>query len=78
MSEQDLAFYLRLHADEFPHVVHAPWLVSGASYRGRYVDPPGAERRRVRLFRAGDDGDSVVLHADQLEPEVHPWKDAGA
>lgn len=72
-SEQDRDFYLRLNADEFLHVAHDPWLVSGASYRGRYEDPPGTARRRVRRFHPEDGSQSVVLHADQLEPDVYPW-----
>ena len=73
MLEQDLHFYLRLNADEFPYIAHESWLVSGAAYRGRYVDPASAVRRRVRLYHPQDERQTVILHADQLEPEVYPW-----
>jgi len=73
MAEQDLHFYLRLNADEFPYVAHASWLVSGAAYRGRYIDSAGAMRRRVELQHPEDERQTTVLHADQLEPEVYPW-----
>jgi len=73
VGEPDLHFYLRLNADEFPHVAHQSWLVSGAAYRGRYIESPAATRRRVRLYHPEDERQTVVLHADQLEPEVYPW-----
>ena len=73
MVEHDLHFFLRINADEFPYIAHASWLVSGAPYRGRYVDPPDAVRRRVELYRPEDERQRVILHADQLEPEVYPW-----
>lgn len=73
MVEQDLHFYLRLNADEFPYVAHESWLVSGAAYRGRYVDPDWTSRRRVRLYHPRDERQTIVLHADQLEPEVYRW-----
>ena len=76
MSDHDFRFYLRTNADEFPYVAHDAWLVSGASYRGRYLDAADVPRRRVRLIHPDDDSRSVVLHADQLEPDVHPWDDA--
>jgi hypothetical protein len=73
MVEQDLHFYLRLNADEFPYVPHASWLVSGAGYRGRFIDPASTTRRRVRLYNPHDERQTSVLYADQLEPEVYPW-----
>ena len=73
MIEQDLHFYLRLNADEFPYVAHEPWLVSSAAYRGRYIDSAGAARRRVRVYHPADERKTAVLHADQFEPEVYPW-----
>lgn len=73
MVEQDLHFYLRLNADEFPYIAHPSWLVSGATYRGRYVESGSALRRCVRLYHPEDERQTVVLHADQLEPEVYVW-----
>jgi len=73
MAEQDLHFYLRLNADEFPYVAHASWLVSGAAYRGRYMDSVGAMRRRVELQHPEDGRQTTVLHAYQLEPDIYPW-----
>jgi hypothetical protein len=68
----DLQFYLRLDPGVFPRVAHEPWLVSGASYQGRYLDLPGDGRRRVRLYHPDGDDRSAVLFADELEPEVYP------
>lgn len=73
MVEQDFHFYLRLNADEFPYIAHEAWLVSGAAYRGQYVEAAGSMRRRVRLYHPNDERRTVVLYADQLEAEVYPW-----
>src|SRR4029079_9518627 len=60
MVEQDFHFYLRLNADEFPYIAHESWLVSGAAYRGRYVEAAGSMRRRVRLYHPKDERRTVV------------------
>ena len=71
----DHRFVVSLYADEVKTIPHEAWLVSGHTYRGRYVDADSAagSRRRVRLFHPDDQGRSVVLHADQLEPGSRPW-----
>ena len=71
-SAADRSFHLRLNEDEFRHIPHDGWLVNGKSYRGRFVDDMQAtasSRRRVRVFHPDDATRSVVLYADQLEPE---------
>ena len=36
MHDQDLRFFLRLDAVEYPRNPEHAWVVSGQSYRGRY------------------------------------------
>ena len=81
MHDQDLRFFLRLDAVEYPRNPEHAWVVSGQSYRGRYEslnEALGATRRHVRIFDPGAGARSAVLYADQLEPDPLPWKDADA
>ena len=75
MSTADRRFFLRLSPHQFPYVPNEDWVVGAHTYRGQFVDEAGAAgaRRRVQLFHPGDPSRSVVLYADQLEPESHPW-----
>jgi hypothetical protein len=71
----DRRFFLRLAALEFPWDRHAPWLVSGAWYAGRFVGDDEGDatgRQRVQLMHPGDAATSTTVFADQLESDSYP------